>query len=203
MSTPISNLPQNTASVSTAKESAAEHVSGKKPTESSLRTSLNAQIIEASIKVSIGSGGNAQGLLHRSTLESIYEAIGGKFESQITPDYKMPAATGPNNPFATPEGTANVILSFSLGLYASYSAQHAGEDEAEMATNFINLIRSGFEKGYSEAVGILDALGVFNGNIKSEIEKTYELVMKGYDDFLASKLPKPETPAEPASAKVN
>ena len=41
------------------------------------------------------------------------------------------------------------------------------------------------------------------GNIKSKIEKTYELVMKGYDDFLASKLPKPETPAEPASAKVN
>ena len=197
MSTPISSLQQNAASVSTAKnESAASSIKDKKPTESNLRSSLNAQIIEASMKVSIGSGTNAQGLLFRSSLESIYEAINGKFESKITPDYKMPTVTDSNNPFATPEGCANIILSFSLGLYSAYADLHKGEDDAEMATNFINLIRGGFEKGYNEAVDILKGMDVFNGNIKTEIEKTWELVQKGYDDWLSARL-------APAEAEVS
>lgn len=181
-----------TISTTTAESSSSNAVEGQKTDAASMRSSLNTQIIEASLKVEIQAGSKSQGLLFRSALESIYEAMSGEFKSNINPDYKMPSMTDANNPYATPEGTANVILSFSLGLYAQYSASHAGEDEAQSAANFIELIRGGFEKGYGEAVEILDGLSVFEGNIKSEIEKTWELVQKGYDDWLAAKL-NPET----------
>ncbi|MCM1512054.1 MAG: DUF5610 domain-containing protein [Oxalobacter formigenes] len=200
MSTTITSMQQNTVTASTTKDStAASEVKEQKPTAASLRSSFNAQIIEASLKVSIQVGDNPQGLLFRTSLESIYESIGG-FKSNINPDYKMPSMNDANNPYATPEGTANVILSFSLGLYAQYSQSHQGEDEAEMATNFIELIRGGFEKGYGEAVDILESLSVFNGDIKTDIEKTWELVQKGYDDWLSAKVN--PTPSETETAST-
>lgn len=186
--TTINTMQQNAASVSTAKESnTSGSVQNQKPTAANMRSSLNAQIIEASLKVSVKAGDNAGGLLFRTSLESIYESIGG-FQSKIDPDYKMPSMNDANNPFATPEGTAGVILGFSLGLYERFAESHKGEDEAEVAAKFIETIRGGFEKGYGEAVDILDALSVWNGNVKSEIEQTWNLVQKGYDDWLADKL---------------
>ena len=200
MSTTITSMQQNAVTASTTKDStAASEVKEQKPTTASLRSSFNAQIIEASLKVSIQVGDNPQGLLFRTSLESIYESIGG-FKSNINPDYKMPSMNDSNNPYATPEGTANVILSFSLGLYAQYSQSHQGEDEAAMATNFIELIRGGFEKGYGEAVDILESLSVFNGDIKTDIEKTWELVQKGYDDWLSTKVN--PTPSETETAST-
>lgn len=198
--TTINNVQQNAAAVSTTKESTtssnAASIASKKPTATNMRASQNAMIIEASLKVSVKAGDNPQGLLFRSSLESIYESIGG-FESKINPDYQMPSMNDANNPFATPEGTAGVILGFSLGLYERFAASHKGEDEAEVAAKFIETVRGGFEKGYGEAVDILEALNVFEGNVKSEIQKTWDLVQKGYDDWLADKLaslqPQPET----------
>lgn len=188
------------ASVSTSTETTSakdaattsSEVAAQKPTQTNLRASLNAQIVQASLSVSIKAGDNSQALLFRSALDSIYEALGDGFQSSIMPDYKMPSMTDDNNPYATPEGTANVILSFSLSLYASYSEGHKGEDSDETATNFINLIRGGFEKGFKEATDILKGLSVFEGEIKTDIEKTWELVQKGYDDWLAAQL----TPAQ-------
>ena len=189
MSPPISNLTNNVPSVNTTQsEVPTSGVKGHKPHGATTRSDLNAQIIEASLKVSLGTSNNSQGLLFRSSLEAIYESLFGKFESNIMPDYKMPTITDTDNPFATPEGSANVILSFSLGMYEIYAAQHKGKDEAEIAANFINVIRGGFEKGYNEAVDILKGMKAFDGHVKSEIEKTWDLVQKGYDEWLAAKL---------------
>lgn len=186
------------ASTETTKDAttASGEVAAQKPTQSNMRASLNAQIVQASLQVSIKAGDNSQALLFRSALDSIYEALGEGFKSNIMPDYQMPSMNDENNPYASPEGTANVILSFSLGLFASYSAGHKGEDESEMATNFIDLIRGGFEKGYKEATDILESLSVFDGNIKTDIEKTWELVQKGYDDWLSSQLNPVQAEAE-------
>ena len=41
---------------------------------------------------------------------------------------------------------------------------------------------------------VLDGLKVLGGDIASGIQQTYELVQKGYDDFLASKLPAASSP---------
>ena len=196
MSTPISNLPNNAASINAPKnEAVTSGLKDKKPLAATTRSALNAQIIEASMKVSLGSATNSQGLLFRSSLESIYESLAGQFESNILPDYKMPTISDSNNPFATPEGTANVILGFSLGMYEIFAAQHKGKDDAEIAAHFIDVIRGGFEKGYNEAVDILKGMNVFEGHVKSEIEKTWDLVQQGYNDWLAARLGTDQTEA--------
>ena len=197
MNTTITNLASVTGNTNIAstksKESSATSATEKKESiQSQVRTSMNEQIVQASLRVSLTAGNNPQSLLFQSAMEGIYEAMGGGFKSNIMPEYQMPSATGPDNPYATPEGSANVILDFSLGLYASFKVQHPRMEESEVAAKFIDTIRGGFEEGYAKAVEILDALGVFSGDLKAEIEKTYELVMKGYDDFLTSKTPQPQ-----------
>ena len=49
-------------------------------------------------------------------------------------------------------------------------------------------IQRGFEKGYGEATDILKGLNVFDGDVKTGIEKTYELVKKGYEEFAQNKI---------------
>ena len=69
-----------------------------------------------------------------------------------------------------------------------FRSQRPNDDPDQVAKDFVELIRGGFEKGFNEAKDILQGLQVFNGDIESGVMKTYELVSKGYDDFLASKL---------------
>lgn len=178
------NTLQSTASTATAsKESSASSIKvQKKPSGEAMRSALNGQIIEASLKVSITAGDKSQSLMLRSVLDKINEAIGPEFKSQIMPDYKAPMASA----IDSPEKAAETILSFSLGLFARYSEQHATKDSEQMATDFVKLVRGGFEKGFNEAVDILKGLGVFEGNIAEEIGKTWELVQKGYDDFITA-----------------
>jgi hypothetical protein len=56
------------------------------------------------------------------------------------------------------------------------------------------VIRGGFEKGFKEAQQVLEGLKVLGGDVAAGIDKTFELVMKAFDDFAAG--PQAE-PAEP------
>jgi len=73
-----------------------------------------------------------------------------------------------------------------------------------VARNFVDLIRGGFEQGFGEARDILSGLGVLGADspVEQGINQTYALVMKGYDDFLATKLntvPAANTPLQDTS----
>ena len=67
-------------------------------------------------------------------------------------------------------------------------AQNPDKDPETLVKDFVGVIRGGFEKGFNEASQILQGLGVLNGNVAEGINKTYELVQKGYDDFLSNAL---------------
>ncbi len=45
------------------------------------------------------------------------------------------------------------------------------------------MIRGGIEKGFAEAREILGGLNVLDGDIASNIDKTYDLVQKKLNDF--------------------
>lgn len=93
----------------------------------------------------------------------------------------------------TPEGTAGRIVSLSTGFFEAFKQQHAGEDEAGVLEKFMATIRSGFEQGYNEARDILQGLRVLNGDIASNIEKTYALVQQGYAEFEAARSSQSDT----------
>ena len=146
------------------------------------RNTLNAQILEASLQVSVQAGNQSMALLYRSAIDSINEYL----EPELGPDAIGQAMAQDNSA----EATAGRILSQSTAFFDAYAAQHQGEDPEDVARNFVALIRGGFEQGFGEAEDILQGLGVLEEGspIAAGIQKTYALVQKGYDDFLAQKL---------------
>jgi hypothetical protein len=146
----------------------------------SARNELNLQILQASAEVSLNAGNQSQALLLRSAIERINELLA----PTLGPD-ALQAKLGDDN---SPEATAGRILSLSTGFFDAYAAQRPNDDPDQVAKDFVELIRGGFERGFNEAKEILQGLQVFNGDIESGVMKTYELVSRGYDDFLASKL---------------
>lgn len=143
------------------------------------RSQQNISIVQASISVSISSGNEPLALLLKSAIQGINEALAPEFG----PDALQNAMSQDNSP----EGTAGRILSTSTGFFDAYAQQHPEKDAETLVKDFVDLIRGGFEKGFQEASDILQGLGVLSGDIKAGIDKTYGLVQKGYDDFIASK----------------
>lgn len=142
------------------------------------RAQQNAAIVQASADVAISSGNDSLALLYKTAIDSINENLKAEFG-----DNALQAAMDQDN---TPEGTAGRIVSLSTGFFEAFKAQHTGEDEADVLKNFMATIRSGFERGFNEASDILQSLKVLNGDIASNIDKTYALVQQGYADFEAA-----------------
>lgn len=156
------------------------------------RAQLGAQIMQASMDVSISSGNNSLALLYRTAIDNINEHL----EPFMGPN-AIQGAMGQDN---SPEGTAGRILSMSTGFYEAYAAQRPNDDPEEVLRDFVDIVRGGFEKGYNEAAGILQGLGVMDEGsfVAEEIGKTFQLVQQGYDDFLNNMLAKlEEAKAEP------
>ena len=84
------------------------------------------------------------------------------------------------------EATANRIVSLSTGFFEAFKKQNPGMDNDAALEKFMGTISGGMEKGFSEARDILKGLNVLQGDIAGNIDKTYELVQKGYADFVAA-----------------
>lgn len=163
------------------------------------RLQLNASIVQASLTVSIGAQDDPLALLLKSALTGINEALRGQLG-----DNAIENAMGQDN---TPDGTAGRIVALSTAFYGAYQKQHAGEDPEQMLSNFMATIKGGMEQGFKEARDILGGLNVLNGDIAANIDKTYQLVQKGYADFEAAQRkpagePSPDAPAAATQAAV-
>ena len=170
------------------------------PTSSSAstrRAEQNSQILQASMDVSIKSANTSLALLYRTAIDRINTIL----EPELGPNAIGDTAT----PVNTPEATAGRILSLSTAFYDAYAAQNKGKDPETVARNFVDLIRGGFERGFGEAKDILGGLNVLGEGspIEQGINKTYALVMQGFDDFLATKLgTKPAADAAPKDTRA-
>ncbi|MHB8784652.1 MAG: DUF5610 domain-containing protein [Thauera sp.] len=149
--------------------------------EAALRKDLNVGILQASMEVSIRSGDQSQALLFRSAIEGINEALA----PTLGPD-AIQNAMGQDN---SAEATAGRIVSMSTAFFDAYAARRPDDDPETVLRDFMDVIRGGFEKGFGEASDILSGLGVFNGAVESDVMKTRELVLQGYDRFMLERLP--------------
>lgn len=186
MVTPISNTSVMQKSVMADKNGASRTAGqedvAKPDTVQDPRSQLNAQIVQASLDVSISSGNDGLALLYRSAIEHINEQLAPVLGSNAIQN-----TMGQDN---SPEGTAGRILSQTLAFFDGYARQHPNKEPEQLLRDFVDTIRGGFEKGYNEAVSILEGLGVMGegSHLAEEIGKTYALVQQGYDDFLQSRL---------------
>lgn len=149
------------------------------------RSQLNVSIVQASLSVSISSQNEPLALLFKSAIDSLNEVL--------KPTLGENAIQNAVNQDNTPEGTAGRIVSLSTGFFDAFKKQHADLGEEDALKQFMVTIRSGFERGFKEASNILQGLKVLNGDIEANVNKTYDLVQKGYADFEASHAPKAES----------
>jgi hypothetical protein len=136
--------------------------------------------------VSIQSGNASLTLLYRKAIDRINELLANGLG--LAPN-AIGRAEAPDN---TPDATAGRIFSLSTAFFDAFAAQGKNKDKAPgaLAREFVDLILGAFERGFGEANDILSGLNVLGEDspIEQGINQTYALVMKGYDDFLASKL---------------
>lgn len=55
--------------------------------------------------------------------------------------------------------------------------------EEERLDKFIALVGGGVDKGFEDARGILDGLGVLKGKVADDIDSTYSLIQDGFAKF--------------------
>jgi len=156
-----------------------------------VKAQLNAQIVQSSLNVSLKSRDQSLSLVYKSVINSIGETMEAELGKNPLPGKADNSA----------EATAQRILDFATGFFDTYAKQNPGKDPDKLAKDFVELVRGGFEKGFNEARDILDGMGVLGGSdVEKDIMKTYDLVSKGFDDFLASKL-KPQEGGEKGVAE--
>ena len=201
MSIPIAvsgNSTPSVTSVSTAvagKDDKVQHsVNAEMSVNDRTKLQLNASIMQASLNVSIGSENEPLALLYKTAITNINEALKGQYGE----DAIQNAASQDNSA----EATASRIVSLSTGFFDAYKKQNPGLDDDTALSKFMDTISGGMEKGFKEARDILGGLKVLNGGIASNIDKTYELVQKGYADFIAAHSGKKDDAAKPADSKA-
>jgi hypothetical protein len=147
------------------------------------KAQLNASIVQASLTVSLNSSNEPMSVVLKTALTGINEALKDQFGENAIQN-----AVSQDN---TPEGTASRIVALSTAFYDSFKQQNPGGDEEVLLNKFIDTLKKGVDQGFGEARDVLEGLKVLGGEVAGNIDKTYELVQKGYEDFIASRLAKP------------
>ena len=156
------------------------------------KAQLNVSILQQSASISLQSDKDPLALVYKSAITSINESL----QADFGPD-AIQKAMGQDN---SPDGTAGRIVSLSTAFFGAFQQQHPELEGDDALNQFMDTIKQGVEKGFKEARDILQGLDVLGGDIGANIDKTYELVMKGFDDFAAAQR-KPAETAEQAGAR--
>lgn len=142
---------------------------------------------------------NSSIILYQETITKLNELLAPDFGEDAISLKKLEEQGGME--YWSPENTAQRILDGSLAFFGAFSKQHSSLEGEELIDKFLDVIGGGLEKGFEEAFDILKGFEVFDGDIKSNAEKTHELVKQGLADFRKEQLEllKPaETPEKEA-----
>ena len=199
MATPVSVTSGSTAGSIQPKDVQSREVQAKDVSTMSVgakaKAQLNQSIVQASLTVSLNASNEPMSVVLKTALTGINEALKDQFGENAIQN-----AVSQDN---TPEGTASRIVSLSTAFYDSYKQQNPGVDEEVLLNKFIDTLKKGVDQGFGEARDVLDGLKALGGEVAGNIDKTYDLVQKGFEDFIASRLAKPaetlpKVDAEPA-----
>jgi hypothetical protein len=141
---------------------------------------LNAQIVRASLAVSISAQDEPLSLVYKAAIENLNEVL--------APDFGENAIQNAASDDFSPEAVSTRILSFVATIYEMFRTQNTPKDATVEEENnnldrFMGLISEGINKGFHEARGILSGLQVLKGDIAGNIDKTYDLIQKGLAEF--------------------
>ena len=116
---------------------------------------------------------NPMELLFKTAIEEINKQLEptlGKNAAQSAYDLNLDVS---------PEATADRIIQGSTAFYQAFKEQNSELGEEESLNEFLNVIKTGIEKGFAEAKDILDSLSVLEGDIETDIDLTFDFVQQG------------------------
>ena len=85
----------------------------------------------------------------------------------------------------SPSATAKLIVDFAVGFFARFKANHSEDPGNAQVEGFTELVKGAVEAGFQDASDILGKIGDISGDIEADIDETFQLAMKGIDDFAA------------------
>ena len=100
----------------------------------------------------------------------------------------------------SPEATANRIVEFATGFFGQYQANNEGAEEGEQVEGFVAMIKGAVEEGFAGAQEMLEGLGEIDPDVQGGIDKTFDLVMKGIDDWASERAEQVATGADEEGA---
>ena len=137
----------------------------------------NLAILEANQKASLSVSGEPLSLLYQTAIDAINAELAPTLGDRAIERTQLEGID------TSPEATADRIVSMSLGTFGKYQELHADLPESEQVDGFLALVSSGIDQGFGAAKDILEGLSVLEGSIADDINKTYELVQLGLEQF--------------------
>ncbi|MCP1574695.1 DUF5610 domain-containing protein [Herbaspirillum rubrisubalbicans] len=168
-------LPATTADAA-GKDKIADARKANLLTVSGAKAQFNLSIVQSSLEVSLQTQNDPLSLVYKTAIENINDIL----RPQLG-DNAVQAASSQDN---SPEATAGRIVSFITNMFELYKKNNPDKEDASNVDDYMNLIFKGVDQGFKEARGILESLQVLQGDIASNIDKTYDLVQKSLNDFI-------------------
>ena len=168
---------QSVPATSTSTDKLADAQKSNLLTVSGSKAQLYVSILQASLEVSINSQNDPLALVYKSAIENLNDVLRPELG-----DNAIQAASSQDN---SPEATAGRIVDFITNMFGLFKQNNVDKDDGTNVDDYMSLVLKGVDQGFKEARGILDGLKVLNGDIASNIDKTYDLVQKSLADFVA------------------
>ena len=150
----------------------------KKFSVSDTNSQLNLSILQVSFNISEGNGDGAMSLLFKTALEGINDVLRPELgDNAIQKAYESGLDV-------SPEATSDRIVQMSTAFFDAYYSTRQDMPLDEALESFVKVIGGGIDQGFKEARDILGGLKVLEGDIASNIDKTYDLVQQGLQAFL-------------------
>lgn len=137
----------------------------------------NRSILESQQSVSLGIKNEPLALILKTALDAINEQL-----QPLLGDNAIESAVE-RGVDVSPEATAGRIVDQSSAFFSAFQRQNQQLNPQQQLEKFLEVIGSGIDQGFKEARDILDGLSVLQGEIAANIDKTYELVQSGLEDF--------------------
>ena len=161
----------------TVKKSDAEPLSAQQVNKKQLNAAILKGAIEQTNKSSSSIKEQPLSLVLKTALQGINDAL-----KEIEPTQSLQKSYESEVDFS-PEATADRIVAFSINFFNAYQQQHPELGEQEARDTFSDLMLAGVDKGVGEAKDILKALSVLEGDVETDIDKTMQFILEGFEAF--------------------
>lgn len=137
----------------------------------------NAYSMTESMSFSTSDGSRTLDVVYERTISAIEVEIG-----QISSDNPSVAPYLDALDYS-PEATAERIASFATGFFDVHKSRNEDLSEEDALSSYMDIIKEAIDKGFGEARDILDSINVLKGDIKDNVDKTYDLVQEKLELF--------------------